>query len=123
MLKDGNVSSQDDQQKVLRHLRHHFGKDCFDPKHQIQMICSGHSEIVVDTMEYAYEDGGVKEIINYMHKNITNEVAVQLQRQLNVGNNADGYKRGRPLPVIPRIRSRLPRGTQTLVPRGGVLRQ
>ena len=62
MLKDGNMTSQDNRRIVLRHLRHHFGKNCFDPEHQIQMMCAGHSEIVVDTMEYAYEDGGVKEI-------------------------------------------------------------
>ena len=36
-----------------------------------------------------------------------------------VGKNVDGYKRGRPLPVIPRIRSRLPRRTKG-VPRVGV---
>ena len=38
---------------------------------------------------------------------------------LFVGKALAGYKRGRPLPVLPRIRSRLPRGTQE-VPRGGV---
>ena len=36
-----------------------------------------------------------------------------------VGKTMVGYKRGRPLPVLPRIRSRLPRGTQEL-PQGGV---
>ena len=36
-----------------------------------------------------------------------------------VGKTLAGYKRGRPLPVLPRIRSRLPHGTQE-VPRGGV---
>ena len=41
-----------------------------------------------------------------------------------VGNRADGYKRGRPLPVIPRIRPRVTRGTHmNRVPHGGVLRQ
>ena len=41
-----------------------------------------------------------------------------------VGKTVEGYKRGRPLPVLPRIRPRLPRGTQIKrVPPGGVLSQ
>ena len=56
---------------------------------------------------------------------------------INVGETQTGYKRGRPLPVLPRIRPQLPRGTQRVthdrvtsqtststitirVPRGGV---
>ena len=39
-----------------------------------------------------------------------------------VGKTLAGYKRGRPLPVLPRIRPRLPRGTRQ-VPRDGVTSQ
>ena len=45
------------------------------------MICDEHSKIFVDTLEYDYENRGVKETMNYTHKNIADKVAVQLQRQ------------------------------------------
>ena len=39
---------------------------------------------------------------------------------VSVGKTLVGYKRGRPLPVLPRMRSRLLSGTQE-VPRGGIM--
>ena len=40
-------------------------------------------------------------------------------RDGDVGKTLAGYKKGRPLPVLPRIRPRLPRGTQR-VPHDGM---
>ena len=45
-----------------------------------------------------------------------------VERYLAVGKTLAGYKRGRPLPVLPRIRPQLTRGTQR-VPRVSVSSQ
>ena len=91
--------------------------------------------VLVKKHKYWTEDVPGDEIYLNFHNRYVGDVDV-----LDVGKTLAGYKRGRPLPVLPRIRPRLPHGTQRVpsdgvpsqtsttkvtirVPRGGVPRQ
>ena len=67
----------------MKHLRKHFGKHCFEPEYKVQMLCDGHTTVTSKSIEYAYEDGGIEETIDYSFKNMADETAAQLSRQLN----------------------------------------
>jgi len=56
MFKAGNVRSRKDRRAIMRHLRHHFGRDCFAPEYEVQMLCEGHSEVMTDIVKHAYDE-------------------------------------------------------------------
>ena len=67
----------------MKNLWHHFGKHCFEPECKVQMLCDGHTNVKSNSIEYAYEVGGIKETIDYSVKNMADEKAAQLARQVN----------------------------------------
>ena len=83
MYSAAKISSRKCRRELMKHLRHHFGKYCFEPEYKVQMLCDGHTAVRNDSIEYAYEVGGIKETIDYSVKNMADEMAVQLARQLN----------------------------------------
>ena len=82
MFKAGNISSRSSRRQIMRHLRHHFGKHSFEPEYKVQMLCDGHTRITHGSIEYAYDEGGIKETIDFTTKNIADEAVAQLSRQL-----------------------------------------
>ena len=82
MFKAGNITSKKSRRGIMRHLRYHFGKEYFDPEYKVQMLCEGHTKIMTKSIEYSYEDGKAKETIEFSQKNIADEFASQLKRQL-----------------------------------------
>ena len=83
MNSAAKISSRKCRQELMKHLRHHFGKHCFEPGYKVQMLCDGHPEVTSNSIEYAYESGGIKETVDYSVKNMADEMADQLARQLN----------------------------------------
>ena len=43
MFKAGNVTAREQRRMIMRHLRHHFGRGCFEPEYKVQMLCDGHT--------------------------------------------------------------------------------
>ena len=82
MFKSGNVTAREQRRMILRHLRHHFGKGLFEPEYKVQMLCDGHTEVMADSIEYAYEEGELTVTITYSYKNVANESISQLTRHL-----------------------------------------
>ena len=66
----------------MRHLCNHLGKDFFDPEYKVQMLSDGNMKVTCGSIEYAYEDGGIKETIDFTYKNMADEAAAQLSRQM-----------------------------------------
>ena len=80
MFKAGNVTAREQRRMMLRHLRHHFGKGMFEPEYKVQMLCDGHTEVIANSIEFAYEEGELTKTIKYSYKNVANEYLSQLTR-------------------------------------------
>ena len=79
MFKAGGVTAKKNRRALLRVLRHHFGKHAFAPKHQVHMLCDGHTKVEVNKIEYQYEEGEAPETLDYHQKNIAKETEAQLR--------------------------------------------
>ena len=82
MFKAGNIASKQDRSQMMSHLHHHFGKKSFDPTLKAQILCESHTEVFHGIIKYPYNEGGVKEVINFTHKNIAHKVVAQLSQHL-----------------------------------------
>ena len=78
MFKAGGVTGKNNRRGMLRVLRDHFGKQAFVSEASVGMLCDGHSDVNVGSIQYQYEDGAIPETIEYMEKNLAMEVAAQL---------------------------------------------
>ena len=78
MFKAGGVTGKNNRRGMLRVLRDHFGKHAFASEASVGMLCEGHSEVNVGSIQYQYEDGAIPETIEYMEKNLAMEVAAQM---------------------------------------------
>ena len=78
LFKAGNVTARQNRRDQLTVLRHHFGRKAFDSEQKLNLLCGGRSEVKVGAIEYAYDVGGIPEIITYMQRNIANEVVAEL---------------------------------------------
>lgn len=45
MFTAANVHAKKDRRILLRHLRHHFGKQSFEAGYKVDMLCEGHADI------------------------------------------------------------------------------
>ena len=86
MWNAGNVSGREQRRMILRHLRHHFGKGCFEPEYKVEVLCDGHTPITHKSIQYTYEDGEQEETIDFDYKDIALEVVAQLTRHLQALN-------------------------------------
>ncbi len=75
MSKLGNVTDRHQQRGILRVLRDHFGKRCFETEYKVQMLCEGHSLTHADHIIHAYDEGKKKEQIDFLKTNIADEAA------------------------------------------------
>ena len=78
MFKAGGVTGKNNRRGMLRVLRDHFGKQAFVSKASVGMLCDGHSDVNVGSIQYQYEDGAIPETIEYMEKSLAMEVAAQM---------------------------------------------
>jgi predicted glycoside hydrolase/deacetylase ChbG (UPF0249 family) len=74
MYTAGGISSKRSRRVVTKHLRHHFGKHSFAPEYKVNTL--GVLELP-KTKEAAGENN------HYNEKNIADELAAQMARQLN----------------------------------------
>jgi hypothetical protein len=68
---------------ILKHLSEHFGKDCFSPLHSTKRFGEGYTTITTGMRLYKHAETGISEQIPWSVKNVADEVATQLQRELN----------------------------------------
>lgn len=83
MFKAAGVRSRHRRRALLKHLRHFFGKHVFDSETKVQMLCDGHTKVESDVVWYERVKGEIKEQVYYSQKNIADELAAQLARELN----------------------------------------
>lgn len=83
MFKAAGIRSRHRRRALLRHLRHFFGNNVFDSEKKVQMLCDGHTKVHSDVVTFARVEGGLKERVYYSQKNIADEFAAQLARELN----------------------------------------
>ena len=79
---DKNVTARKQRRQLLRHLRHHSGKNCSELQYKVQILCYGHIEVYQNSVEHAYEDGAAKVTVDYTMKNVDNEAAAQPTHQV-----------------------------------------
>ena len=82
MWTAGDVSSKNARRNILKHLRHHFGKHSFAPEYKVQMLCEGHTKVTTGFIDLPKTKEGARVRIHYSQKNIADELAAQLERQL-----------------------------------------
>ena len=82
MFSDANLGIEA-RRVILKHLREHFGKDSFSPLHSTKRFGEGYTTIKAGMCSYKYAETGISEQIPWSIKNVADEVATQLQRELN----------------------------------------
>ena len=45
MYHAANISGRKCRRELMKHLRKHFGKHCFEPEYKVQMLCDGHTTV------------------------------------------------------------------------------
>jgi hypothetical protein len=83
MYTAGGISSKRSRRVVTKHLRHHFGKHSFAPEYKVNTLCDGHMEVFKGVLELPKTKEGAGEKNHYNEKNIADELAAQMARQLN----------------------------------------
>ncbi len=83
MYKAANISNRHHRRALMRQLRHHFG-NVFAPEYKVEMLCEGHTKVYTGsyTIPNKTKEGALTEI-KFSRKNIADELAAQLTRQLN----------------------------------------
>lgn len=83
MQAAGGITSKAKRRAVVRHLRHHFGKHSIAPEYKVQMLCKGHMKVTTGILQLPKTKEGARMKIHYSQKNIVDELAAQLERELD----------------------------------------
>ena len=86
MFAEAGVHSKKSRRSISKFLRQTWGSKCLEPEYKVDLLGQGHTEVKQDSIEYAYDEGGIKTTIDYCVKNISVEASSQLHRELQARN-------------------------------------
>ena len=81
LLKDANINITQEEH-VMRHLRHHLGKEFLQVKTRIVMLYDGHEPVHIGHIhiEHKYKDSREAEKVEYNIKALEMEICIQFER-------------------------------------------